>query len=411
MSEVGKLSSKKMLNKMITENFVNAVVAKKRGEPVGWATSIFPQEFCETLGLNMVYPENHAAIIAAKHGAQKLLDVAEQEGYDVDICSYAKLSLGYIKSQVSDIPLPLPDFVCCCNNICNTVLKWFENIAAELNVPFILIDVPFNHTYEPTPEAIAYIKAQFEHCITQLEEISGRKFEQERFQEVMQVSNRVARAWKKAIDMCKNDPAPLNGFDSFNYMALIVAARGKPETVEVFERLTEELAEKVSRGESAYEEGEKYRIMWDGIACWPYVGQNMRSFKEKGINIVTSTYPDAWLLMYEPGNLDQMAKAYASVGNNVCMEYQADRRTEALREFNVDGLLFHVNRSCKVMDFMQYEQHRLVGGRTGIPIATFDGDQSDPRNFSPAQFETRLEALTEMIDQAKAEAKSKGGKA
>jgi benzoyl-CoA reductase/2-hydroxyglutaryl-CoA dehydratase subunit BcrC/BadD/HgdB len=44
-------------------------------------------------------------------------DVAEQEGYDVDICSYAKLSLGYIKSQVSDIPLPLPDFVCCCNNI------------------------------------------------------------------------------------------------------------------------------------------------------------------------------------------------------------------------------------------------------------------------------------------------------
>ena len=64
------------------------------------------------------------------------------------------------------------------------------------------------------------------------------------------------------------------------------------------------------------------------------------------------------------------------------------------------------------MDFMQYEQQRILNARTGVPITTFDGDQSDPRNFSPAQFETRLQALMEMIDQAKqpAQGLASGGK-
>ncbi|MGE5404640.1 MAG: 2-hydroxyacyl-CoA dehydratase subunit D [Candidatus Saccharibacteria bacterium] len=406
-----KPTAKQMLNQMLMQHFGGAIAAKQKGEPVGWATSIFPQEFLETMGLTVVYPENHAAIVAAKHGAQKLIDSAEQAGYDVDLCSYAKLSLGYAISQDAEIPLPLPDFVCCCNNICNTVLKWFENLAADLNIPLILIDVPFNHTYHPTPEAIAYIKAQFENCIKQLEQIAGRKFDYERFKEVMHTSNEVSRAWKRAIDMGQNMPAPLNGFDSFNYLALIVAMRGKPETTEVFNRLTEEMEERVARGESCYADGEKYRVLWDGIACWPYIGQNMRAFKEKGINIVTSTYPDAWLLMYEAGDLDQMARAYTMVGNNACLEYQADRRTQSIKEFGAEGVLFHINRSCKVMDFLQYEQHRMIGARTGVPIATFDGDQADPRNFSPAQFDTRLQAMMEMMDQKKAISSKKGGDA
>lgn len=405
MSE--KLSSKQMMSQQLLNHFAGAMAAKQKGELVGWATSIFPQEFIETMGLTAVYPENQAAMVAAKHGAQPLIDAAENVGYDVDLCSYAKLGLGYSILQKAEIPLPMPDFVCCCNNICNTVLKWYENLATELNIPLILIDIPFNHEYQPGPEAVAYVKGQFEHAIKQLEDLTGKKFDYDRFNEVMHISQEVSRAWKRVIDLGKTIPAPLNGFDSFNYMALIVAMRGKKETLDCFNRLIEELEEKVARGESAYQDGEKYRVMWDGIACWPYVGQNMRYFKEHGINIVASLYPDAWLLMYEPGNLEELALAYATVGNNSNMEFQSDRRTQMVRNFSVDGVVFHINRSCKVMDFMQYEQQRMLAARTGVPMVTFDGDQSDPRNFSQAQFETRMEALMEMIDQAKA---AKAGK-
>ena len=44
--------------------------------------------------------------------------------------------------------MPLPDFVLCCNNICNCMIKWYENIAKELDIPMIMIDIPFNPDYE-----------------------------------------------------------------------------------------------------------------------------------------------------------------------------------------------------------------------------------------------------------------------
>ncbi|MCI2191217.1 MAG: 2-hydroxyacyl-CoA dehydratase, partial [Oscillospiraceae bacterium] len=55
-----KPKSMQMLNEQTTALFENARLAKERGEKVGWSASIFPQEIAETLGLNVLYPENHS---------------------------------------------------------------------------------------------------------------------------------------------------------------------------------------------------------------------------------------------------------------------------------------------------------------------------------------------------------------
>lgn len=394
-----KLHAKQMLNEAMGKHFWDAMVARQNGELVGWATSIFPQEFAETMGLTVVYPENHAAAIAARKGAVPLLEQAESDGYNADLCAYARLNLAYMKSQTAEIPIPLPDFVLCCNNICNTLIKWYENLATELNIPMILIDVPYNYGYEPHPEAIYYIKSQFQECILQLEKITGKEFNYDRFEEIMKISVENSNLWNKACELNMTKPAPMNGFELFNYMGMMVCMRGKEETGDILRTLIAELEEKIATGQAVYKEGEQYRIMYDGIACWPYLSHNFKYLKNLGINIVCSSYPDAWILRYQPGNLDELARVYTMVGNNTCMEYQADRRAVMNMAFKVDGVLFHVNRSCKVMDFMQYEQQRLLRERTGLPIATFDGDQADPRAFSEAQFETRIQALKEMMNQ------------
>jgi benzoyl-CoA reductase/2-hydroxyglutaryl-CoA dehydratase subunit BcrC/BadD/HgdB len=54
------------------------------------------------------------------------------------------------------------------------------------------------------------------------------------------------------------------------------------------------------------------------------------------------------------------------------------------------------------MDFRQYEVQRRIEQETGIPSVVFDGDQTDPRNFSEAQYETRVQALVEMMEMKKA---------
>lgn len=400
---VDQLSSKELLSKYLAKHYEDAIEAKKSGELVAWSTSIAPQELLETMNIKVVYPENHAAAIGARKYAQEFIDDSEGLGYSIDLCSYARVNLGYMRIQSSDAGnIPLPDFIFCCNNICNTVIKWYENIAKELNIPMILFDMPFNHTYDVPEHSVKYIKGQFEHAILQLEQISGKKFDRDRFKEVMKISSETARWWKKASMLAAAKPSPMNGFDLFNYMAAIVCMRGKPEGLEIFKKWAEELEAKIQRGDGPWkDQEEKYRIMWDGIACWPYLADTYKVLKKNGINMVTSTYPDSWTIVYDSDDLDGMARAYSSNYVNRNLDYGTDNIVKIVEDFSLDGIIFHSNRSCKLMDFRQFEVQRRVQERTGVSSVIFDGDQTDPRAFSLAQYETRIQALMEMMEHKK----------
>ncbi len=397
------ISSKELLGQLLAKHYDDALEAKKSGELVAWSTSIAPQELLETMGIQVVYPENHAAAIGARKGSQEFIDYSEGNGYSIDLCSYARVNLGYMNLKESSAGnIPMPDFIFCCNNICNTVIKWYENIAKELHIPMILFDLPFNHTYEVPDHSVRYIRGQFENAIAQLEQISGKKFDHDRFKEVMKISSETATWWKKATALAAAKPSPLNGFDLFNYMATIVCMRGKREGLELFKLWAEELQAKIDLGQGPWkDQEEKYRVMWDGIACWPYLSDTYKVLKKNGINMVTSTYPDSWTIVYESDDLDGMAKAYSSNYANRSLEFGVDNIVNIVNEFSLDGIIYHSNRSCKLMDFRQYEVQRQVEARTGVGSVIFDGDQTDPRAFSVAQYETRVQALVEMMEQRK----------
>lgn len=399
-----KLTSKQLLAQLTAKHYQDAAEGKKRGELVAWSSSIAPQELCETMGVHVLYPENHAAAIGAKGGAMPLINYAEGRGYSIDLCSYARINLAY--KDVQDCVfenIPLPDFLIICNNICNTLIKWYENLSRELNIPLITIDVPFNCEYEVNQARVDYIKGQFKEAIRQLEEICGKPFDYDRFHSIMETSSQAAYAWRRAMKYAEYVPSPLNGFNIFNYMAMMVCMRGRQESVQLFNLIADELEAMKQKGESQLPGEEKYRIMWEGIACWPYLSHNFKTFKQYGINIVGSTYPEAWTLLYEAGDLEGMARAYASVMNNCNLERQIDLRVRIIEECKCDGAVYHMNRSCKLMDLMQYQLQKEVYRRTGVPFVVFDGDQTDPRNFAKAQFETRVQALVEMMENIKAQ--------
>ena len=67
----------------------------------------------------------------------------------------------------------------------------------------------------------------------------------------------------------------------------------------------------------------------------------------------------------------------------------------------MEGLLVHTNRSCKLWSGFMSEMSRQIGAECDIPVASFDGDQADARNFSEAQYDTRVQALTEIMESRK----------
>lgn len=404
MSEVQ--TSKQLLDHYAGQVYADAAAAKAAGTPVGWSTAIVPQEFFETMGLPLVYPENHSAVISARKRALGFLERAEAYGYHADICGYMRVNFGYLlagaEGDAEVPPAPVPDFVVCCNNYCTMIVKWYENLAKELGIPVFMIDMPYNPEGVVDEARVRYIRAQFDRLMGQLEDLTGRPFDRDRFREVMEVSRENARLWKRAFELVGHVPSPANGFDFYNYLTLMVFMRGRPETTEVLRLWIREMERKIARGEGPFRGAEeKYRVMFDGIACWPQLAHTAKVFRSYGINITGSNYPDGWAVRYETGDLDGMARAYASVANNMSLEKAVEKRVEIIRQGRCDGAVYHMNRSCKVMDFTTYEAQRRVFAETGVPYMTFDGDQADPRVFVAAQFDTRVQALVEMMEARK----------
>lgn len=390
-------SAKYKLGKIASDAFADAIEAKKEGKPVAWVSSNFPVEIPETLGLATAYPENQAAGIAARGAGERMCEVAEADGYSNDICAYARISMAYAKlKECPEQDVAMPDVLLCCNNICNCMIKWYENLAIELNIPMILLDIPFNPDYEVSQAKIDYVSAQFWDAVHTLENLFDLKWSDERFKEVTGFSCRSSRAWLDATAQAKYTPSPFNGFDLLNHMAVMVTARGKEAAGEAMEQLLKEYKENHENGTSTYRGEEKYRVMFEGIACWPYLRATSHGLRDRGINMVTTIYADAFGFDYH--SFDEMIAAYCSVPNAINLEKSRDKRIKLCKDNNVEGLLVHTNRSCKLWSGFMSEMSRQIGEACGIPVTSFDGDQADPRNFSEAQYDTRVQGLMEIME-------------
>ena len=160
-------------------------------------------------------------------------------------------------------------------------------------------------------------------------------------------------------------------------------------------QLADEYEALAREGRSTFKGEEKYRILFEGIACWSNLRFTYKTLQSRGINLTSSIYGPAFSFLY--GSLDELMAAYAYVPNSNCFEKELEMRVTDAVKNHVDGAIFHMNRSCKNWSGHLYEMQRQFQAKTGVPCVIFDGDQSDPRCFSEAQYETRIEALTEIM--------------
>ena len=412
--DISTMNAKQLLGHFQAKLDEEAREAKKAGKLVCWSASVAPPEFCVAMDIAMVYPETHAAGIGARKGSLDMLEVAGQKGYNVDICSYARVNMGYMEllkeyaktgvkpeklenSPAADVPLP--DLVITCNNICNTLLKWYENLAKELDIPCIVIDVPFNHTMPIPDYAKEYIADEFKEAIRQLEEITGKPFDYDKFREVQEQTQRSVYQWNRLAALAHYKPSPINGFDLFNFMALIVCARSRDYAEITFKAFADELEENLKNEVYAFKGAEKTRITWEGIAIWPYLGHTFKTLKNLGSIMTGSAYPGLWNLEYTPGDMKSMAEAYTRIYINTCLENKVNVLDKIITEGQCDGIDYQLNRICKLMSLFNVETDNMIEERNKLPYVSFDGDQTDPRNFSEAQYETRVQALAEMMDE------------
>jgi bcr-type benzoyl-CoA reductase subunit B len=399
-----KIKAVGKMKEIMTAYYIDAKTARQTGKKVAWITSGGPVEPLIAMDVIPVYPENHGAMIGAAKMGVDLCTRAEAMGYSSDLCSYARSDIACATVDGGPIGgLPRPDMLVCCNNICGTVLKWYEVQARFFQVPLFILDTPFCHTGF-SEEARLYVKRQIGDYLAFLERVCGAPFDHDRMAEVGRLSVEGQRLWLAVLDTARNRPAPLSAFDAFFHLALIVTLRGTQEAVDYYRELLAEMQARIAAGIGAVED-ERYRLLWDNLPVWFRTKWLSERFATQGACLVADTYTSAWCgsLRYIDENdfLGTMAECYTRIYLNIGVDEMARQVIEMADRYAADGIVMHSNRSCKPYSFGQYDIQRIVRDRKGIPTLMIEADMVDERSFSESQIGTRIDAFLEVLGEAK----------
>ena len=394
-----KLATSKDLTRLMTRYYATRkVVGKVR--PMAWVTSGAPVEILIGMGVATVYPENYGALAGAQRAAVPLAQVAEEQGYSPDLCSYARCHIGSVLDPkgAPQGGLPKPDLLVACNNICGTVLKWYQALAQELNVPLFLLDAPYQHEPGLSDHTVQYIASQLEELIAWVTRQTGRKLNERKFAEALELSNQAVTLWREIRELCQARPSPLNAPDLFLAMAPIVVLRGTKDAVNFYGKLKAEVEERVAKGEGAILE-ERYRLLWDNIAIWYRLFRLFSLFTDAGACFVVDTYTNGWAVSIETEEpILGLASTYATVYINQSLQARMDIMTDLVERFGVEGMVFHSNRSCKPYSLGQYELLEQVSERTGVPGLILEADMCDTRLYADEPIKNRIQAFLDLLE-------------
>ncbi len=402
LAEKRKIKSVKTMRDIMTTYYLDALTAGQNNKQVAWITSGGPVEPLVAMDIIPIYPENHGAMIGASKMGEDLCSKAEDMGYSSDLCSYARADISCSIVKGGPIGgLPKPDMLICCNNICGTVLKWYEIQARLYNVPLFILDTPVCHT-QYSPEIAKYVQTQVKEYIIFLEKITKRDFDYDRMVKVGKLAVEAQKLWKKILNTTANKPSPMSAFDAFFFLALIVTLRGTQTAVDFYTKLLEEMEQRVKGGISIVPD-EKYRLLWDNLPLWYQLKWLSNKFSDHNACLVADTYTTAWCsaLNYTDENdfLNSIAQAYTRIYLNIGIDQMADQVLDMIKFYDVDGFIMHSNRSCKPYSFGQMDIMKIVQEKAEIPVLMIEADMVDPRNFSQSQVETRIDAFMEIIKQ------------
>lgn len=411
-----KTESGRRLTQLITDEYMTLHRRAGEGAFVVWIAIIVPAEIFRGFD-NVVYavPESHAALSAAKGVGMVQCEKAENAGYSMDICSYARIDLGTALSGGKDSPtfgLPRPHLLVSNTNNCSLLSKWFDVYHREWGVPHIVLDVPF--CYGPQKETDrAYIAAQYRDLARALEEMTGQTCDWDRVREAVKTSAEAAWHYKRFIDCAVARPSGITAFDSFVQMAPLLTSRGNPAVAAHFKGLADETGERMRAGIVPVP-NERYRLFWDSIAPWHQLRKMSSRLAELDANIIAASYTSCvgsiegsyeFLQDYSGGDpLEALARAQ---NFSVCpygMELREGAMSRAVKHYGIDGFVFASNRSCKVYSIMQMDIRRRMAEMHGVPSVMIDVDHADVRKYGEEAAFVRIEALLESIDTARARA-------
>ena len=400
-----RLKTAKELQKVVADYYLRCMSAKSEGRPVGWMPPMNGAiELFYAMDLQPVFPENWSPVCAAFGLTPQNFTVSEDMGYSRDLCGYLRNIIGYVHGLMNekDSPfggLPEPDMILSPGGGCVPVMKIFHALEGRFpNARVFYADLPQVAVEDIKDYHLDYAMSESQRLADFLTETTGRRLDEDRLQEVVGLSDRACELWDEIMSFRRYRPVPFSAAE-MGIMFVMVTLQGTQIAVDYLTRVRDEIRQKAETGTGVIE-NEKIRLFWDNIPLWYNMGL-FNYFEKFGGVVVAETYSAAWSIRLDTQNPKKALALKSLMSYPLVSCVSINKRKEmvlkACRDYAIDGVIFHRNKSCLPITLGQMEIKQALERELGIPSVIIEADHMDERNFSLAQFQTRVDAFMEML--------------
>jgi len=407
------LNATQGLKNIMGRHFLAIEQAYRDGKPTAWATSGSPVEMLYAMDVQPMLPENSATVSAAQKFSQKFIEIAEEQGYSYDLCSYFKTNVGAVLSNASMLEggTRKPTFMLSTDVICDTHVNWFQVQAERMNVPHFTIDVPHvvNNTNNRQLQYFKkYISEQLYEFIDFMEEVTGYEYNKERAREVTENSWNLSMVWQDIYNLRKEVPCPISTRDTFGGLFPLFTMPGLKEPIKLYKRMYREAKQRVDAGIGALQK-EEFRLMFEGIPFW-YALKFFGRLERWNAIIVYEPYTYAFSKYMNPNvtkemvlskPIEAMSELMMSFWYVYDLETRIKKFAETVDEWKIDGVLLHENLSCRPNSCGLYDLKKHLMEDYNIPCLVITADMNDPRKLNDIQVSNQIESFIEILRQRK----------
>ena len=407
------LNATQGLKNVMGRHFLAIEQAYRDGKPTAWATSGSPVEMLYAMDIQPMLPENSATVSAAQKLSQNFIEIAEEQGFSYDLCSYFKTNVGAVTSNagITEGGTRKPTFMLSTDVICDTHVNWFQVQAERMNVPHFSIDVPHvvsNTNNRQLNYFKKYIAEQLHEFIDFMQEVTGHEYNEEKTREVSENSWNLSMVWQDIYKLRKNVPCPISTRDTFGGLFPLFTMPGLKEPIKLYKRMYKEAKERVDKGVGALR-NEEFRLMFEGIPFWYHLKFFSKLELWNSI-IVYEPYTYAFSKFMNPNVTKEMVlnnpiEALSELMMSFWYVYDLETRikkfAETVEEWKIDGVLLHENLSCRPNSCGLYDLKKHLMDDFDIPCLVITADMNDPRKLNEVQVTNQIESFIEILRQKK----------
>jgi benzoyl-CoA reductase subunit B len=257
----------------------------ENGEAFALVQADTPHEIFHVLDMPIVTNQWWSAYISAKQLSAHYFDAMVAKGYPANACKYCSLGLACtLANEPAKAPwggLPRPA-VLVARLTCDCIQQVFSQWAQALGTEFFPMEAPawrhkdprwFDHSNQEwesvyEPGRIALMVEEMQALITLLEAKTGRRFELQRLQQLMEKINEQEGYIHEAAQMIGTArPCPVSIAEQMPNTMIPQWHRGSDWAVAHARRFRDEVAARVAQG-LGVTDNERLRLMWIGAGLW-----------------------------------------------------------------------------------------------------------------------------------------------